>query len=456
MKNRARLPPKLGDIDKGRSRRVGDPAYKGRGVASWCVCRPRNLMRRRLGCLSVWSLALVCFQGLATVRAAEPMIVEGPTGPVTIKEISAFKNFMKDVPPATNNIGNAMVYGGSGEAAEALGRVFEISGDVELLNRMLVFTDRMLAGRNDPKTGAVIWTGARELVWPNQAPKDGKPLYSSTENGDVIGHIAYAARLILENKKLWSDKVPGGDPFGFGATYRERAATYVREMDRTLDTFILKWLVRPDTHRCYSPDSPLYESVARPGSANQPVPWNQQTMLLNGFQRLAECHHLLGDDAARAQRYNTIVKAAVDWFFEAVERYEAKGKLCYKWTYVFEKPLRHIEDTGHGGYDVAGLARAYVSGRYGLTAEQMRPLANTVSCVLQQPGNKFMGRVDGTPGKHPPGGLGGSWIDLCEFQPELLPVFIAANQGRIKSSPGLVANLLWAKHRLQLTQKKQP
>ena len=413
-------------------------------------------MRRRLGCLSVWSLALVCFQGLATVRAAEPMIVEGPTGPVTIKEISAFKNFMKDVPPATNNIGNAMVYGGSGEAAEALGRVFEISGDVELLNRMLVFTDRMLAGRNDPKTGAVIWTGARELVWPNQAPKDGKPLYSSTENGDVIGHIAYAARLILENKKLWSDKVPGGDPFGFGATYRERAATYVREMDRTLDTFILKWLVRPDTHRCYSPDSPLYESVARPGSANQPVPWNQQTMLLNGFQRLAECHHLLGDDAARAQRYNTIVKAAVDWFFEAVERYEAKGKLCYKWTYVFEKPLRHIEDTGHGGYDVAGLARAYVSGRYGLTAEQMRPLANTVSCVLQQPGNKFMGRVDGTPGKHPPGGLGGSWIDLCEFQPELLPVFIAANQGRIKSSPGLVANLLWAKHRLQLTQKKQP
>ena len=392
-------------------------------------------------------------QAVETARAAEPMIVENSSAPVTAREISAFKQFMQELPSATNSLHNAMVYGAGGEAAEALGRVFEISGDVELLDRMLVFTDHMLAARNDPKTGALIWTGARELVWPNQQSKDGKPVYSSTENGDVVGHIAYAARLILENKKLWAEKIPGGDPFGFGATYRERAVTYVRELERTMDTFILKWLVRPDTHRCYSPDSPLYDAASRPGSANRPVPWNQQTMLINGFQRLAECHRLLGDDDARVQRYDAIVKASVDWFFESVERYEAKGKACYKWTYVFEQPMRHFEDTGHGGYDVTGLARAYVSGRYGLTADMMRPLANTVSCVLQQPGNKFMGRVDGTAGKHPPGGLGGGWIDLCEFQPELLPAFIAANQGRIKSSPGLVANLLWAKHRIQLAKK---
>lgn len=403
---------------------------------------------------SLGLLALALCQSMSTARAADPMVVEGTTGPVTAKEILAFKRFMQDVPLATNNLHNAMVYGAGGEAVEALGRVFEISGDVELLDRMLAFTDRMLAARNDPRTGAVIWTGARELVWPNQTPKDDKPLYSSTENGDVVGHIAYAARLILENKKLWNEQVPGGDPCGFGATYRERAATYVRELDRTLDTFILKWLVRPDTHRCYSPNSPLYEAVTKPGTANQPVPWNQQAMLNNGFQRLAECHRLLGDDAARAQRYDAIVKASVVWFFEAVERYDVQGQACYKWAYVFEKPLRHIEDTGHGGYDVAGLMRAYVSGHYGITAEQMRPFANTVRYVLAQPGNKFMGRVDGTAGKHPPGGLGGGWIDLCEVQPNLLPVFLAANQSRIKSSPGLTANLLWAKHRIHLAQTK--
>lgn len=260
---------------------------------------------------SLGLLALMGYIVTTTARAAEAMVVEGTTGPVTAKELQAFKRFMQDVPLATNNLHNAMVYGGGGEAAEALGRVFEISGDVELLDRMLAFTDRMLAARNDPQTGAVIWTGARERVWPNQTTKDGRPLYSSTENGDVVGHIAYAARLILENKKLWAEKVPGGDPLGFGATYRERAATYIREMDRTMDTFIVKWLVHPDTQRCYAPNSPLYEAITKAGTANQPVPWNQQTMLNNGFQRLAECHHLLGDDDARAQRYDAIVKASV-------------------------------------------------------------------------------------------------------------------------------------------------
>ena len=71
-----------------------------------------------------------------------------------------------------------------------------------------------------------------------------------------------------------------------------------------------------------------------------------------------------------------------------------------------------------------------------------------------QPGGKFMGRVDGTPGSHPPGGLRGSWIDLCEFAPELFPVFVEMNRGRIKSSPDLTANLLWQRKRLDTHSKK--
>ena len=386
--------------------------------------------------------------------AAGPMLVENPAGPATARELQAFKDFMRDVPAPTNNLRNAMVYGGGGTAVETLGRMFELCGDVELLDRMLFFTDRMLAGRNNPDTGAIVWTGRRELVWPNADPKDGKPVYSSTENGDVIGHIAYAAKLILQDKKLGDAKAAGGDPFGFGATYRERALRYVREMDRTTDSFILKWLVRPDTLRYYSPDSPLYEAVARPGAANCPVPWNQQMMLNNGFQRLAECHALLGDAPDRVKRYDAIVKASVDWFFSAVQRKTVNGHECYAWTYVAETPPRHFEDSGHGGYDVGGLCRAYASGRYGITAAMMGPLANTVAYVMAQPGGKFMGRVDGSPGKHPPGGLGGSWIGLCEFRPELFPVLLETNRGRIKSSPELAANLLWQRQHLAAAVKQ--
>ena len=385
--------------------------------------------------------------------AAGPMIVEEGAGDVTPGEIQAFKSFMQAAPLPTDNIRNAMVYGPGGVAAEALGRVFEISGDVEILDRMIAFTDRMLAARNDPAGGVLVWTGDRALVWPNSVAEKGKPVYSGSENGDVVGHIAYAAKLILQNKRLWEVKIPGGNAVGFGATYLDRARTYVREMDRTTDAFLLKWYVRPDTLRYYTPDSSLFDAGSRPGSGGRPVPWNQQMMLNNGFQRLAECHALLGDAPDRVRQYDAIVKASVDWFFRDAERCEVKGRPCYKWGYTHEDPIKHYEDTGHGGYDVQGLSRAYASGRYGITREMMLPLANTVACVLAQPGNVYMGRVDGTAGKHPPGGLGGGWIDLCEFLPELYPNLYAVNRGRTKSSPALAANLLWAKHRLHLARK---
>ena len=385
-------------------------------------------------------------------------MVEKLDGPVTAAEIQAFKNYMREVPAPTSNLRNAMVYGGGGVAVESLGLMVEITGDQVLLDRMLTFTDAMLAARNDPRTGAIIWTGERELVWPNQEPQNGKPLYAGTENGDVIGHIAYAAKLILQNEKLLNVKVADGDPHKFGATYRERAVRYVREMDRTTDTFILKWLVRPDTLRYYFPNSPLYDANTKSGSGDRPVPWNQQMMLNNGFQRLAECHALLGDDAGRAKRYEAAVKASVDWFFSNVQRVAVKDHVCYKWAYVFEEPLRHIEDAGHGGEDIAGLYRAYRSGRYGITAAMMEPFANTVLYVMRTPEGKFIPRVDGTLNTqgHGPGGLGGKWMGLSEFAPELFPILYEINRGRIKSSPEITASLLWHRHRRATPPKNEP
>ena len=380
------------------------------------------------------------------------MIVEEGMGEVTVKEISDFKQFMQIALLPKDNMRNEMVYGPGGAGIEALGRVFEISGDVELLDRMIAFADAMLAARNDPKNGVVIWTGERDPVWPNSVAKEGAPTYAGTENGDVVGHIAYTARLILQNKPLWERKIPNGDPRGFGATYLERARTYVREMDRTEDVFIMNWFVHKDTIHLYMPSSPAYEAVARPGAAGVPVPWNQQAMLNNGFQRLAEAHTLLGDAPDRVRTYEAIVKASLDWFFAEVERCEVKGKPCYKWAYLpGEKPIRHYEDTGHGGYDIAFVYRAYESGRYGITKEMMLPFANTVTCLLKLPGNKYVERVNGIHGgTRPPGGLGGNWIDLCEFDSTLYPDLFAVNKGRIKSSPALAANFLWAKHRINL------
>ncbi|MGV3664193.1 MAG: hypothetical protein ACO1TE_28730 [Prosthecobacter sp.] len=379
-------------------------------------------------------------------------------GPVTPAELQAFKSFMRTVPVPTDNGRNMMVYGTGGSSVESLGRMFTLSGgDRELLDIMLRFTDAMLAARNDPETGHIIWTGQRDPVWPNAAPAEGKQAYAGSETGDVMGHISHAALLILRNEELAAETVPDGDPHHFGKTYLHRALRYVHDMDETLDAFVLKWLVRPGTLRLHQPDSPAYDAASRPNSSNKPMPWNQQMMVLNGVQRLAECHALLGaeDDLARARQCDAIVQAAIDWFFEKAQRITVNGHACYRWTYAAEDPMVHIEDSAHGGYDVGGLCRAHTSGRYRLTAEMMRPFASTVLHIMRQPadGFRFAGRVDGTAAsKRPPGTLRGHWIDLCEFEPALLPVLHEANKGRIKSSADTAAFLIWQRHRLAMRE----
>ena len=196
------------------------------------------------------------FATVSHLQAAEELIVEKLSGAVTAAEVQAFKSFMRTVPVPKDNLRNAMVYGSGGTSVESLGRIFEISGDRELFDLMLRFTDAMLAARNDLKTGVIVWTGKRETVWPNAVPLQGKLAYAGTETGDVIGHIAYAALIILQNAQWANAKVPDGDPFGFGVTYRERALRYVHDMDHTIDTFILKWFVRPNSLRFFMPCSP--------------------------------------------------------------------------------------------------------------------------------------------------------------------------------------------------------
>jgi hypothetical protein len=56
--------------------------------------------------------------------------------------------------------------------------------------------------------------------------------------------------------------------------------------------------------------------------------------------------------------------------------------------------MKHIEDAGHRGYDML-IYRAFASGRYGITADQLLPFANTVQYVMYQGKGMFPTRVDG-------------------------------------------------------------
>jgi hypothetical protein len=381
---------------------------------------------------------------LATASPAAEMLIENLDGPVTTNEITAFKAFMQTQTVRNDNNHNNWVYGNGGKDIEALGMVYEVSHDREILDQMIRFADTALAGRNDATTGRLIWTGKRELCWPNSDTNSATAAYSGSENGDVISHIAYCAELILKPPALWTAKVGLGDSHGYGATYKERALTYVREMDRSVDTFVLPWFVSAaNTNQYRWPDTPQY--IFNKGGT--PIPWNQQTMLSGGFLRLAECHELLKDDPVRAKKFYAIIGANLDWFLADLHPYERDGHTVYDWGY---SAGRKSEDVPHGGYDIWGLCRAFESGRFGVPPATMTNFANTLYYVVyDSTNNAFHMRVDGKDAnKSARKALAGSWMLLAKYHPDsdLYNLVTKANRADAASRPLENAFILWLKN----------
>lgn len=381
--------------------------------------------------------------------AQTEMKIESLKGPVLQSEIAAFKVYLKSLKePEPDNTGNNFVYGSCGTTTEALGVMFEISKDPEILDLMIRYADHMLKGRNNPVTGRIIWTGKRELCWPNKKAVGSDSLYSATENGDIIAHIVYCAKLIIQNKSIWNKKVMIGDPDKFGITYIERARTYIKECDKTINTFILPNFIKEGTLQFIFPLSEKYGIDARSTkSLGKPVPWNQQTMLGGGFQRLAECYELLGIEPEKVNHYDAIVKVYVNSFIKSLNSYNVNGHDCYKWSYSADDPIiKYVEDGGHGGYDVLGISRAYQRKKYGISKYVMQNLANTVQYVMYKGNNTFAWRVDGSEGKGFRKNLGSSWIYLAEVNPELYDIIANACLQSAKKDPAMTACILWIKN----------
>jgi hypothetical protein len=220
-------------------------------------------------------------------------------------------------------------------------------------------------------------------------------LHSSVENGDVIEHIVNTARVILENPPVWNETAPP-DQFGFGATYLDRAKTYVRECQRSTDTTIVPWFVHStkDGYRLYYPDSAAYFKSAD-GDEKGFIPWNQQQALVGGLLRLAQCHRLLNDGNTNIAYYEKITADAAEWFFASALPVSSHGRVCYQWTYVAPRdPATWPEVTTESDYDMF-IFRAYQA-NLGPTRLQMQRLINTGRFVMYLGTNRIAGKVDGT------------------------------------------------------------
>ncbi|MET3114132.1 hypothetical protein AAKU52_001865 [Pedobacter sp. CG_S7] len=410
--------------------------------------------RQSLSSKIILLLILLQFIIVFKTLKAQELMVEKLTGPITTNELNAFKNFIATYNPnPTQNYGNIWVFGLPGKAIEACGLMYDATKDIAILDRMIFYCDRSLAGRNDLLPSAeggqkIAWTGAIEPIWPVTKDEVAK---AGIEQGSVLAHMAFCAKLILQNPSIWNLNVPTGDPNGFGATYKQRALKYITEADYVMDKWIIPRFVRKnDRNRLYFPGAP---NQYKPDG---PAPWNQLFMVTNSLVRLSECHALLKDDKERLMRYDAIVKPNIDWFFSTlVPKTSAIGTAVYTWEYAVGGS---IEDANHFAYDAEGLWIAYHSGRYGIKYSDLLPFANTyfdvVLATIQPTNGKFAGKVDRTTTPERRNAAGDNYVRdeyfyLADFRPdkfaEMANINIKAD--KIKTYLQGTARLLWQKQR---------
>jgi hypothetical protein len=374
-------------------------------------------------------------------RSSAQMAVDSLTGPLTTNEISAFKTYLAGRTIATNNSGNAWLFGTTGHECAALGRMYEATGDVAILDRMIQYADTALAGRNDPVTGVVMWTGNRELCWPNSFTA---PVYTSCESGEVAGHILHCARLILQTPSLWNTTVAVGDSHGYGATYKARAQTYLTECDRTIDTFIIPiWVSAANSNHIYAPAN--WNGDGGPNGG--PVAWNRISMFLAALQRSAECHEILGDDPTRVANQDAIVSSNIQWFLSKAVPYTAGGFACYNWYYRADTTTKKEEVwEQHGALDIRMLWESYNRG-IGLSKAEMTKFANTLQYSVWT-GSVFHGLFDGTDGTFGTKTYTkGEYIDLADFIPAVYTTVATADQSHTTDT-SMIGPILWMKNRI--------
>jgi hypothetical protein len=418
----------------------------------------KNVKRRGLNSVALFALvAALAFQTLHLSAALAPagveLAIDSLTGPVTQNEINSFKAFMqKQSPPSApwDFRHNAWSFGPGGRNLEALGMMYELSGDLEILNQMIRWTDQCISQRNDLMPEAkggqrVMWTGKIDKVWCPEPPTARNAKYAGCETEDAIAHIVYCAKLILQHRDLWENTVPDGNPFGYGTTYLAHAKDYIAKCDEANDDYFLKWFVQPGTHLIRSPaEQPAWKAIN-----NNVDAINRQMMFDGGYQRLAECHEILGDNPDRVKQYDAIVKASVTECLAGIMNFGPRvlnGHKVYNWHY-FPWSKTNSESVGHAAYDVLGIHRAWLRPAYGVSLDEVTPLANTVVQVIAKGNNRFSATVDGNgaSGNY----LLGEWIVLADWNPAVydLVANAAIASRRYANNANLTAYILWMKHR---------
>jgi hypothetical protein len=398
--------------------------------------------------------AMACPTAPATVFA-----LDSPDGDVTAHEIDTFFSVLcgTAIPTSMTIDGghNYLADFEGGETLEALDRMIEMTASTPsfvpehlgLLNLAIRWNDAWLSHRNDLPLGEgrTMWTGRVEPVWP---PDPAPSTYAGCEVGETVGLLAYTALNIVSSPSLSGQTIPDGDPESYGATYGERAATYVKMLEQSMVQFFNANFLDASNKMIEHPDAAAYDALA----SNNVNAWNRMMMFLHAYQTLGMVHAILGDAPSKAALYKSVTENTVNLFVtNAFSKAAPNGKAIFDWGYgnygdVLGDLTGELTDA-HGQWDMFGLERAFRAGYTTATAEQMATYGSTIANEIYEGPGEYSRAVDrSTPGTYT--FLPAAFMYLSPYEPDIYAAGVAADlsSGTFRDQPQIAASVLWAKH----------
>ncbi len=383
------------------------------------------------------------------------MKFEDMKGPLTDVELSYYKAYLRGLSPATDNIGNTLVYGRIGLAAEGMAFMYAATRDREILDILIRHCDYMLYCRNDQPGGdkRTIWTGSVEKCWPNKAMGELDQPYSGSENGDILGHIYFCAYLILLSPELHSLEAPASEKLtDWGTTYLDRAKKFIAVCDEGME-FVEKLIAKDG--RMYYPNTPAWRAMGTfyADRNGRGIPVNQQMMLLNGFQKAVECYEVLGINPEKKKEYMKVIQNSIDWQHETLEtrKITVDGVSQEYCRWYYHMAGNTIEDYGHAAFTMQTYYKLLDNGLFtNLDAAKLIRFSNTFKYVMYDEATHTVSyKVDGTtPGSEKrPSAAKAGWVLLSIVDPGLYD-YLLTMPGNTATDPGLMAHFLYAKSKL--------
>ncbi|ORY76909.1 hypothetical protein BCR35DRAFT_353283 [Leucosporidium creatinivorum] len=389
----------------------------------------------------------------------------GYDGVVTRAEIETTLGLIgKTQPVLSNGLGNILANGAFGQAIVSAGQIYETTGDRRALDLALQMADNILAIRNDPNTGVILWTGKREQVWPTKPfyPSNTSVLvYAGCEQGLIVSNMVLPAIYILKSPCLW-DMIPskvagwsGPTAFSDTATYKERALALIAAGDLVYSNYFLP-LFFDSSANIIQPNDARWNLVGDNGSSNLPglpMAWNRRMMVLDGLHKLATSHETTAAfDSSLSSAYDSFIAVNVKGFIaDMTPTYADNGLPTYDWDYTVNKDNTEEVKGQHGFWDILGVWQAWQRNPtlFGTTETLMQRLANTMMYVVLEKQGLFYAFIDGTSTVADPSVtyLWGEWAYYGKWIVSWYRQVAIANKANLSKGLWVSTPLIWAKNK---------